>query len=77
MMCMCAQSLSLVQLFATPWTIARQAPLSLAFPRQEYWNGLPFSSPGDLPDSGIEPLSPVSPTLAGYLESPIKDDLYW
>ena len=54
-----------VRLFATPWTVARQAPLSLAFPRQEYWNGLPFPSPGDLPNPGIEPTSPVSPALAG------------
>ena len=45
-----------VRLFVTPWTVARQAPLSLGFPRQEYWSGLPFP-PGDLPDSGIEPLS--------------------
>ena len=76
MMCMRAQSLSLVQLFATPRTVAHQAPLSMGFPRQEYWNGLPFSSPGDLPDSGSKPMSPESPTLAGYLENPIKDDLY-
>ena len=47
--------LSCVCLFATPWTIACQAPLSMAFPRQEYWTGLPFPSPGDLPDPGIEP----------------------
>ena len=46
--------LSCVQLFATPWTIARQAPLSMEFPRQEYWSGLPFPPPGDLHDSGIE-----------------------
>ena len=39
----------------TPWTVARQAPLPMGFPRQEYWSGLPFPSPGDLPDSGIEP----------------------
>ena len=50
-------------LFMTPWTIAHQAPLSLEFPRQEYWSGLPFPSPGDLPDPGIEPVSPVSPAL--------------
>ena len=43
--------------FATPWTVARQAPLSMGFPRQEYWSGLPFPSPGDLPDQGIEPMS--------------------
>ena len=50
--------------FATPWTIARQAPLSMGFPKQEYWNGLLFPSPGDLPNPGIEPESPVSPALA-------------
>ena len=44
---------------ATPWTIAQQAPLSMAFPRQEYWSGLPFPSSGDLPDPGIEPASPA------------------
>ena len=43
--------------FATPWTVACQAPLSMGFPRQEYWSGLPFLSPGDLPDPGIEPVS--------------------
>ena len=57
--------LSRVPLFATPWAVARQAPLSVGFPRQEYWSGLPFSSPGDLPDPGIEPVSLVSPALAG------------
>ena len=51
--------------FATPWTVARQAPLSMEFPRQEYWSGSPFLSPGDLPDPGIEPASPASPALAG------------
>ena len=45
--------------FVTPWTIALKAPLSMGFPRQEYWTGLPFASPGDLPDPGIEPTSPV------------------
>ena len=44
---------------ATPWTAARQAPLSMGFSRQEYWSGLPFPSPGDLPDPGIEPGSPA------------------
>ena len=43
----------------TPWTVAHQAPLSMGFPRQEYWSGLPFPSPGDLPDPGIEPGSPA------------------
>ena len=55
-------SLSHVQLFATPRTVAHQAPLSMGFPRQEYWSGLPFPSPGDLLDPGIEPRSP---TLGG------------
>ena len=45
--------------FVTPWTVAHQAPLSMGFPRQEYWNGLPFLSPGDLPNPGIEPASPA------------------
>ena len=53
------QSLSCVQLFATPGTAACQAPRSVGFPRQEYWGGLPFPSPGDLPDPGIEPTSPA------------------
>ena len=48
--------------FVTPWTVAHQAPLSMGFPRQEYWSGLPFPPPGDLPDPGIEP---GSPALAG------------
>ena len=43
------------------WPVACQAPLSMGFSRQQYWNGLPFSSPGDLPDPGIKPESPVSP----------------
>ena len=43
----------------TPWTVARQAPLSMGFSRQEYWSGLPFPSPGDLPNPGIEPGCPA------------------
>ena len=54
-----------VRLYATPWTEARQAPLSMEFPKKEYWSGLSFPSPEDLPDPGTEPLSPVSPALAG------------
>ena len=50
---------SRVQLFETPWTVACQAPLSMGFSRQEYWSGLPFPSPGDLPNPGIKPQSPV------------------
>ena len=49
----------------TPWTVAHQAPLSMGFSRQEYWSGLPCPPPGDLPDSGIEPRSLMSPALAG------------
>ena len=53
------KSLSRVQLFATPWTkVAHQAPPSMGFSRQKYWSGLPFPSPGDLPDPGIKPGSP-------------------
>ena len=59
----------------TPWTVAHQAPLSVGFSRQEYWSGLPFPSPGDLLDSGIET---VSPALAGWfftVEPPGKPTL--
>ena len=59
-----AYMLSWVQLFATSWTVAHQAPLSLGFSRQEYWNGLPFPSP-DLLDPGIKPASPAFLALAG------------
>ena len=45
--------------FAMPWTVSRQRPLSMGFPRHEDWSGLPFPSPGDLPDPGIEPASPT------------------
>ena len=55
--------LSHVWLFAIPWTVAHLAPLSMGFFRQEHWSGLPFPSPGDLPDSGIKPTSHVSPAL--------------
>ena len=51
--------LSRVWLFATPWTVANRAPPSMGFSRQEYWSGLPFPSPGELPDPGIEPKSPT------------------
>ena len=60
----CAQSLRCVRLFATLWTVACQAPPSMRFSRKEYWSGLPFSSPGDLPNPGIKPTSPASPELA-------------
>ena len=55
--------LSHVQLFETSWTVANQVPLSMGFSRQEYWSGLPCHPPGDLPDSGMEPTSPMSPAL--------------
>ena len=64
-MCIPGQLLSRVQLFATPWTVAHQASLSMGFSRQEYWSGLPFPSPRDLPNPGIKPMSPVSPALTG------------
>ena len=54
-----------VQLFATPWPVAHQTPLSMGFSRQEYSSGLPCPPPGDLPDPGIEPLSLMSPSLSG------------
>ena len=60
-----AQSLNRVLLFETPWTVARQALLSVGFSRQDYWSGLPFPSLGDLPHPGMEPTSPLSPVLAG------------
>ena len=64
--------LSRVRLFATPWTVARQAPLSMGFSRQEYWNGLLFPSPGDLPSAGIEPGSPALQADALSSEPPEK-----
>ena len=61
---MCVLShFSRVLLFMTLWTVARQASLSTGFLRQEYWSGLPFPTPGDLPDPRIEPTSPESPAL--------------
>ena len=60
---MYVQLLSHVQLFATPWTVACQAPLSMEFSGQEYWIELPFPSPGDLIDPGIKHASPESPVL--------------
>ena len=54
--CVYACMLSCVRLFETPWTVAHQVPLSMGFPRQEYWSGMPFSPPGGLPDPGIEPV---------------------
>ena len=58
-LCCCGVTKSNAQLFATPWTVACQPSLSMGSPRQEYWSGLSFPSPGDLPNSGIKPKSPV------------------
>ena len=66
------KSLSHVQLFATPWTVAYQAPPSMGFSRQECWSGLPFLSPGDLPDPGIKPRSPTLQADALPSEPPGK-----
>ena len=64
--------LSRVQLFGIPWTVVYQASLSMGFSRQEYWNGLPVPSPGDLPDPGIEPRSPALQAEALPSEPPGK-----
>ena len=72
--------LSRVQLFATPWTVAYQVPPSMRFSRHEYWSGLPFPSPGDLPNPGTEPRSPAlqADTLPseppGKLKGPSKSN---
>ena len=66
------KSLSRVSLFVTPWTIAYQTPPSMEFSRQEYWSGLPFPSPEDLPNPGIEPGSPTLQADALLSESPRK-----
>ena len=66
------RSLSHAQLFVTPWTVAYQALLSMGFSRQEYWSGLPFPSPGDLPNSGTEPESPALQPDALTSEPPGK-----
>ena len=69
--------LSRVRLFTTPWTEARQAPLSMEFSRQEYWSGEPFPSPGHLSDSGIEPRSPaLQSEPPGKSINSIEDTLY-
>ena len=66
------KSLSCVQLFVTPWTVAYQASPSMGFSRQEYRSGLPFPPPGDLPDPGIEPRSPTLQADALWSELPGK-----
>ena len=69
------KSLNSVRLFVTPWTVARQAPLSMGFSRQEYWSGLPFPSPGDLPNPGIKPGSPAWQADALSSEPDVKSKL--
>ena len=64
------KSLSHIQLFVTPWTVAYQVPQSMEFSRQEYWSGLPFPSPGDLPNPGIESRSPALQADALLSEPP-------
>ena len=70
------KSLSCVRLFATPWTVAHQAPPSMGFSKQEYWSGLPFPSPGDRPNLGIQPRSPTLLADALTSEPPGKPDTY-
>ena len=75
-MCVYVQWVSQVRLFATPWTAARQAPLSMEFSRQEYWSGLPCPSPGDLSNPGIKPGSSalqVDSLLSESLGKPVYD----
>ena len=71
-----SQLLSRVRLFATPWTAALQAPLSMGFSRQEYWSGLPCPPPGDRPDPGIEPGSAASQADSLPSEPPGKPELF-
>ena len=66
------KSFSRVQLFMTPWTVAYETPPSMEFSRQEYWNGLPFASPGDLPNPGIKPGCPALQADALPSEPPRK-----
>ena len=71
------KSLSCVRLFAAPWTVAYQAPPSVEFSRQKYWSGLPFPSPGDFPNPGIEPRSPALQADALPTEPPGKPKNTW
>ena len=66
--CVCVRMLSCfshIQLSVTPWTVAQKAPLSVGLSQQEFWSGLPFLPPGDLPDPQVEQAYPVAPALAG------------
>ena len=75
-LCMHVYMLSHVRLCATPWTVAHQPPLFMGFFRQEFWSGLPFPSPGDLPNPGIEPVSLMSPALAGGFFTIVPPDIF-
>ena len=66
---------SVMSYSATPWTVVPQAPLSIEFSKQEYWSGLPFPSPGDLPEPGMEPRSPTLQTDSSPSEPPGKPSL--
>ena len=68
--------LSRVRLFVTPWTVAYQAPPFMGFSRQEYWSGLPFPSPGDLPNPGIKPGSPTFQAVTLTSEPPGKSSKF-
>ena len=70
-MCMHAQSLSRIRYFATSWTVTHQSILSMGFSRQEYWSGLPFPSPGALPDPGIKTVSPAPADRFFITEPPV------
>ena len=74
--CRKVKSLSCVQLFTTPWTVALQAPPSRGVPKQGYWSGLPFPSPGNLPDPGIKPMSPPLQADSLLSEPPGKAIMY-
>ena len=73
---MCVSHSVRVQVFVTPWIVARQAPLSMGFSRHEYWSGLSFSSPGDLSDPRIEPGSPALQADSLLPEPPEKPKIY-
>ena len=75
--CVSVKSLSPVQLFVTPWTVAQQAPLSMEFSRQEHWSGLPFPSPGDPPYPGVKPRSPALQVDSLPSEPPGKPSNFW
>ena len=71
------KSLSRVRLFVTPWTVAYQAPPSVGFSRQEYWSGVPFPSPGDLPNPGVKPRSPALQADSLLSEPPGKPHMFY